>query len=254
MRQAGLPTPPWLAVGPSCRDGLSGLDQPGSPEQLSDSDRISPSRQEGPTLQPPCIIKLVWEHGSRGLDDENVIREGDTSPVRQRLEDFIAATGRPHFAEAFIDGREFNVPLLEGPGRPASPAAGRDRFFRLSRGQAADHRPSGQVARKLLRVQQHAAELPLRRESIAASSESLRAAGAGVLAAVRACAATCGLISASIGPVSRGFWRSTPILASRPRPALQRPWRRPESATTKPANGSWRVRLLPRKRSLYEQF
>ncbi len=118
MRQAGLPTPPWLAVGPSCRDGLSGLDQPGSPEQLSDSDRISPSRQEGPTLQPPCIIKLVWEHGSRGLDDENVIREGDTSPVRQRLEDFIAATGRPHFAEAFIDGREFNVPLLEGPDGP----------------------------------------------------------------------------------------------------------------------------------------
>ena len=100
MRQAGLPTPAWLA--------------------LHDSDRISPSRQEGPTatFEPPCIIKSVWEHGSRGLDDENVVREGDASLVRDRLSDFVARTGRPHFAEQFIDGREFNVPLLDGPEGP----------------------------------------------------------------------------------------------------------------------------------------
>ena len=81
---------------------------------------MSPSRQEGPTaaLRPPCIIKSVWEHASRGLDDENVIREGDSSLVRERLQEFIARTGRPHFAEQYIDGREFNVPLLDGPGSP----------------------------------------------------------------------------------------------------------------------------------------
>ena len=28
-------------------------------------------------LEPPCIIKSVWEHGSRGLDDENVVLEGE---------------------------------------------------------------------------------------------------------------------------------------------------------------------------------
>ena len=69
-------------------------------------------------LKPPCIIKSVWEHGSRGLDDDNVILEGDTVLVRQLLREFTARTGRPHFAEKFIDGREFNLPMLDGPDGP----------------------------------------------------------------------------------------------------------------------------------------
>ena len=92
MRQAGLPTPAWLDV--------------------------SGTRSVPQTLEPPCIIKAVWEHGSRGLNDENVIFEGDTTMVRERLEEFMACSGRPHFAEQFIDGREFNVPLLDGPDGP----------------------------------------------------------------------------------------------------------------------------------------
>jgi D-alanine-D-alanine ligase len=93
MRQAGLPTPDWLNV-----SGTRSV-----PDAL---------------LAPPCIIKAVWEHGSRGLDDENVILEGDAELVHRRLEDFIARTGRPHFAERFIEGREFNIPMLEGRDGP----------------------------------------------------------------------------------------------------------------------------------------
>ena len=120
MRQAGLPTPRWMSlVGPSCREGLLTHDEKDAIGPLDTSNRNSPSRQEGPTpLQPPCIVKSVWEHGSRGLDDENVVHDGDTNLIRERLAEFIARSGRPHFAEEFIDGREFNVPMLDGPDGP----------------------------------------------------------------------------------------------------------------------------------------
>ncbi len=94
MQLAGLPTPPWFS----------------EDSRGSDSDTAP--------LEPPCIIKSVWEHGSRGLDDDNVIRQGDSELVRQLLREFTARTGRPHFAEMFIDGREFNLPMLDGPGGP----------------------------------------------------------------------------------------------------------------------------------------
>jgi D-alanine-D-alanine ligase len=93
MRQSGLPTPDWLDE--------------------------SAARSVPDTLfAAPCIIKAVWEHGSRGLDDENVILEGDSELVRRRLDEFIVRTGRPYFAERFIDGREFNIPMLVGPDGP----------------------------------------------------------------------------------------------------------------------------------------
>ena len=47
-----------------------------------------------------------------------MIREGDTDLVRRRLREFSARTGRPHFAETFIEGREFNLPMLDGPDGP----------------------------------------------------------------------------------------------------------------------------------------
>jgi D-alanine-D-alanine ligase len=93
MRLAGLPTPDWLSA--------SGCDpDPALP------------------FEAPCIIKSIWEHGSRGLDDENVIREGDSALVRRRVLEFTARTGRPYFAEAFIDGREFNLPMLDSADGP----------------------------------------------------------------------------------------------------------------------------------------
>jgi D-alanine-D-alanine ligase len=91
MQLAGLPTPDWLS---------------------SDGDPAAFS------LEPPCIVKSIWEHGSRGLDDGNVIREGDRELIRRRVLEFTARTGRPYFAEAFIDGREFNVPMLDSPDGP----------------------------------------------------------------------------------------------------------------------------------------
>ena len=120
MRQAGLPTPRWLNVSGTFRVPLQEVGTRNAFGPLDISGRAGPSRQEEPTasFQPPCIIKSVWEHGSRGLDDENVVHDGDAEAIRERLADFIARTGRPHFAEEFIDGREFNVPMLDGPDGP----------------------------------------------------------------------------------------------------------------------------------------
>jgi D-alanine-D-alanine ligase len=95
MQLAGLPTPHWLSEYDGC--------QPVSDTRL---------------LTPPCIIKAVWEHGSRGLDDDNVILEGDTDLIRGRLREFIARSGRPHFAEQYIEGREFNIPMLDSAEGP----------------------------------------------------------------------------------------------------------------------------------------
>jgi D-alanine-D-alanine ligase len=69
-------------------------------------------------LAPPCILKAVWEHASCGLDDGNVILQGDASVVAGRLAEFAARSGRPCFAEQFVEGREFNLAILEGPRGP----------------------------------------------------------------------------------------------------------------------------------------
>jgi D-alanine-D-alanine ligase len=93
---AGLPTPPWLGAD----GGLSGVMVAANPEH------------------PPCILKAVWEHASRGMDERSVISNGDAVLVRERLGEFTARIGRPCFAEQFIEGREFNVAMLDGPDGP----------------------------------------------------------------------------------------------------------------------------------------
>ena len=56
------------------------------------------------------IVKAVWEHGSLGLDETSVMSCENASHV------VIARTllhKTDHFAEAYIEGREFHLALLE---------------------------------------------------------------------------------------------------------------------------------------------
>lgn len=70
------------------------------------------------TLQLPCrcIVKSVWEEASVGIDDASIVDAVNTA----QLDEIIAARapqlGGEAFAEAFIEGREFNVGLLAGEG------------------------------------------------------------------------------------------------------------------------------------------
>jgi D-alanine-D-alanine ligase len=84
LRAAGLPTPDWWSL-----DSSAILDEP-----------------------QKVIVKAVWEHASFGLTDESVrtLRAGDSPGDFARARS--QATGRPHFVESFVPGREFNLSLL----------------------------------------------------------------------------------------------------------------------------------------------
>src|SRR5204863_130528 len=69
---------------------------------------------EAPAFGGPYIVKSVWEHASIGIDDSSIVADTRKLPGlfrrRQRRH------GGEWFAERFIDGREFNLALLAGPG------------------------------------------------------------------------------------------------------------------------------------------
>jgi D-alanine-D-alanine ligase len=60
------------------------------------------------------IVKSVWEDASIGIETGSVV-EG-LAAARRRIAEMRARHGGDWFAEAFIDGREFNVALLESDG------------------------------------------------------------------------------------------------------------------------------------------
>lgn len=82
LRRAGLPTPDWV-------------ESPGS---------VDPARL--------WIVKAVDEDASLGLDAGAVV-PGDR--VGERIARCRERFGGRWFAEAYVEGREFNLPLLEGP-------------------------------------------------------------------------------------------------------------------------------------------
>jgi D-alanine-D-alanine ligase len=71
---------------------------------------------DGSGLDPDAkfIVKAVWEHGSLGLDEGSVVKGADAARI---IADRDARFGTEHFAESFVEGREFNLSLLEERGR-----------------------------------------------------------------------------------------------------------------------------------------
>ncbi|HUU00115.1 MAG TPA: ATP-grasp domain-containing protein [Myxococcota bacterium] len=109
MSDHGLPTPAWLE--PYARS-------PGAP---------SPGTQ--------LIVKSAWDHGSKGLDDNSLLELEDEDDLLARLRRLSASPGKEWFAEAFIDGREFNLSMLaDGDGaRVLQPAEIRFEGFDANR-------------------------------------------------------------------------------------------------------------------------
>lgn len=62
------------------------------------------------------IVKSLWEHASFGLDDGCVVT--GASEARSRIERCKTEHGGEWFGEEFIDGREFNISVLEIDGEP----------------------------------------------------------------------------------------------------------------------------------------
>ena len=62
------------------------------------------------------IVKSVWEHASFGMDDGCVVTGADAAHAR--MSESEARYGGEWFAEQFVDGREFNISVLEQEGQP----------------------------------------------------------------------------------------------------------------------------------------
>jgi D-alanine-D-alanine ligase len=93
--RAGLPTPRWVTSEGRFRFG----------DQKSQAGTRSSGRSR-------FILKSVHEHSSFQLSDESVIEASDVSVVKRALRRCETKTGRPFFAEEFIDGREFNLSVF----------------------------------------------------------------------------------------------------------------------------------------------
>ena len=99
LAAAGLPTPDWFtAQGTPCG-------------------KVSPM-DEALRIEGPWLIKSVWEHASIGLDEDSVLFGADRKRLLDEMEARCEALGGACLAEAYIDGREFNLSLLADEGGP----------------------------------------------------------------------------------------------------------------------------------------
>ncbi len=92
MRLNGIPTPPGITA-----NGAANV------AAVTDSDNR-------------WIVKSLWEHASFGLDDGCVVN--GMKAAQARIGECEARYGGEWFAEQFVDGREFNISVLEQDGQP----------------------------------------------------------------------------------------------------------------------------------------
>jgi D-alanine-D-alanine ligase len=93
LRARGLPVPDWFAL-PTPHGALPALPR------------------------GKVIVKSLWEHASVGLSAASIIEPATAEALAAELTGRRAALGGDCFAEQFIDGREFNLSVLEGPDGP----------------------------------------------------------------------------------------------------------------------------------------
>ena len=89
LAAAGLPTPAWFT-----------------------------SLHEEVPITGAWLVKSVWEHASVGLDEDSVIFGADRKRLLEEMDFRRESLGGACLAEAYIEGREFNLSLLAGEGGP----------------------------------------------------------------------------------------------------------------------------------------
>lgn len=100
LRLAGLPTAPWHISG---RATAPRSENPGD-------DECDPLL--GVQWPAKFIIKSVWEEASVGLDDSSIVMAESRTALDEEIARRAPQLGGEAFAEAFIDGREFNLSML----------------------------------------------------------------------------------------------------------------------------------------------
>lgn len=100
----GLPTPGWItADGQCCERSDCGF-------WIADCGIESHADNPHSEMRKPkFIVKSVLEHASFAMNDSAIIETNCLDDVTLVLRQRVTETGRPFFAEQFIDGREFNL-------------------------------------------------------------------------------------------------------------------------------------------------
>ena len=163
--------------------------------------------EDGGEFDPDArvIVKPIWEHGSLGLDDASVLRGGDAA---RAIEERNLCWKTEHFAESYLDGREFNLSLLEGPSGPSRAAHRRNRVRGLlgpSRPRSSATTPNGRPTATPISARRAASVLKPRTPRSPPSSKTSRLP-AGTCSRCRAMRAS---ISASMAKASRQFSKLT---------------------------------------------
>jgi len=99
MKAAGMPTPQW--IGPYPRGAYS-----------------SKGITDCKVFEATWIIKSLWEHASVGLDETGIVKGQTAEEILALLRLKADGLGGACFAERFIEGREFNISVIAGPGGP----------------------------------------------------------------------------------------------------------------------------------------
>jgi D-alanine-D-alanine ligase len=94
--RAGLPTPAWIAS--------DGRFHAGGHETKKRWRIAAGSRR--------FILKSVYEHASFRLNDESILDSPGMIEVKRAIRRCKAESGRPFFAEEFVEGREFNLSVI----------------------------------------------------------------------------------------------------------------------------------------------
>ncbi len=97
--RAGLPTPEWIDVDFGFRIADFGLD-------------VAFDNPQSAIRNPQYILKSVFEHASFDMDDTAVVGPAAPEKIAELVRNRTTLTGRPYFAERFVEGREFNISLL----------------------------------------------------------------------------------------------------------------------------------------------
>ncbi|MBN2439526.1 MAG: D-alanine--D-alanine ligase [Deltaproteobacteria bacterium] len=91
LSAAGLPTPAWFT---------------------------NAETHEKLQIEGAWLVKSAWEHASVGLDEDSVLFRADRKRLLAEMDCRREELGGACLAEAFIDGREFNLSLLDGADGP----------------------------------------------------------------------------------------------------------------------------------------
>lgn len=82
------------------------------------------------------IIKSVWEHASIGLDEGSVVRVNGWNSLAREIDRRRQNMGGEAFAEAYVDGREFNLSIIaDNNGNPEVLPPAEIRFDRYPEGK-----------------------------------------------------------------------------------------------------------------------